>query len=179
MKCYYGCNHLNKYDSSSSNTFISYPERTADYLLRLHTVGQLAQDSFEIGGEIIKNQTFGEVYGMVKHAPKWGNFDGMLGLAPSNFQSDFNILNPFQEMVSQDLLDRNLFSLKLPSSDEDPGEILFGDVNPDLFVGDLKTLPIIERPEELPRLKGRWVVPATSISVGFGYVELDGYVASL
>lgn len=82
-------------------------------------------------------------------------------------------------MKEQKLLDRNMFSLKLPRGKNDHGEILFGNVNEDLFVGKLRSLPVVSDPVKYPRLKGSWAVPATSISIGEGKASLKGYVATL
>lgn len=114
--------------------------------------------------------------------PYWGwddsNWDGILGLAPTNDRSPLGLLNPLQNMKEQELLDRSMFSLKLPRGDE-PGELLFGDVNEELYVGKLKSLPVVSDPILLPRLKGSWAVPATSLSIGNGTASLKGYVATL
>jgi len=46
-------------------------------------------------------------------------------------------------MVSQGLLDQNVFTLKLPSDDSDTGDggITFGGTNKDRYSGDLTRVP--------------------------------------
>jgi hypothetical protein len=89
-------------------------------------------------------------------------------------------MNVFQTMVSRNLLDQNLFSLKLSRGPSNPGEIMFGGINHDLYTGELKTLPLVpDDKENLYRIQGRWNVPMTSISIGGGSVLLSDYVATL
>jgi hypothetical protein len=62
-------------------------------------------------------------------------WDGILGIAPRgghakaapNFDSPLD--DPFLSMVSQGLLDRNMFGLKFSNGTDQPGEIMFGGVN--------------------------------------------------
>ncbi|KAF1960894.1 hypothetical protein CC80DRAFT_489127 [Byssothecium circinans] len=55
-------------------------------------------------------------------------FDTVLGLAlyESEGSSNFSAPGPFQQMISQGLLRENFFSLTLPRTDDENGEIVFG-----------------------------------------------------
>jgi hypothetical protein len=46
-------------------------------------------------------------------------------------------------MIQQALLKRNIFSLKLSQQGpHESGELLFGDINTDLYIGELVSLPV-------------------------------------
>jgi saccharopepsin len=89
------------------------------------------------------------------------------------------LVNPFLAMAKKGLLDRNVFGLKLSRGEGDPGEIVFGDINHDMFDGELKTLPLLNNTKDLERIQGRWKVSASSISIGGGTASLEGYAALL
>ncbi|PMD28626.1 hypothetical protein NA56DRAFT_742740 [Hyaloscypha hepaticicola] len=75
------------------------------------------------------------------------------------------MLNPFQNMVMKGRLDRNLSSLNLPRDEGNYGEILFGIINHDLYVGELKSLPLLKE------AKGRWgVANRLEIDDGEGFI---------
>ena len=82
-------------------------------------------------------------------------------------------------MKKQKLLDRNVFGLKLPRGEDDPGEIMFGGSNEALYEGELIHISLVNDTDDSMRIQGRWKVPATSISIGDGFASLDGYVAIL
>jgi saccharopepsin len=153
--------------------------------LRATALDLLSEDTLHLGGINITHQQFGAADNIARwpFPPFWGwedgSWDGILGLAHSNQRSQLGLLNPLQNMKEQNLLDKNIFSLKLPRGEKEPGEILFGDVDKDLFVGKLKSLSVVNDPILYPRLKGSWAVPATSISIGNGTASLEGYVATL
>jgi len=115
---------------------------------------------------------FGEVEEMFSYTPLCdSSWDGLLGLAPSSG-------NPFQNMAAQKLLDRNLFSLRLPRAADAKGEILFGAIDHDLYLGELKALPLLPRDgSHAEEVEGRWAVAATKLSIGDASVDFDGGVA--
>ena len=157
----------------------------SDYV-RFIEMGIASQDSVHVAGMEVENLLFGEAtsFWRQEDVSDYKSWDGILGLAPSirvNNNGPFaNILqNPFHSMVSQGLLDRNVFGLKLSRGVDDPGEIMFGGINEDLYEGELKTLPLLNDTDELQRIEARWKVPATSISIGEGEASLEGYAATL
>jgi len=146
----------------------------------------LSEDTLLVGGVNITHQKFGTADDMYRRgfSPFWGrddpSWDGILGLAPSSHSSQLRLLNPLQNMKEQKLLDKNIFSLKLPRGQKDPGEVLFGDVNKKLFAGKLKSLPVINDPKIYPQLRGSWAVPATPVCIGNGTAYYEkGCVASI
>jgi hypothetical protein len=179
--CDYRCGNYSVYNEGLSSSPTPHNQRFRGEYLRLMASNLLSEDTLQLGGVNVTHQKFGAADDMVRppFSPFWGwddpNWDGILGLAPSNHSSMLGLLNPLQNMKEQKLLDRNVFSLKLPRGEKDPGEILFGGMNEDLFVGKLKSLPVVNDPEIYPPLRGSWAVPATSVSIGNGtaYFEKD------
>jgi hypothetical protein len=112
-------------------------------------------------------------------------WDGILGIAPHgghaeatpNFDAPLD--DPFLSIISQGLLDRNMFGLKFSNGTDQPGEIMFGGVNHGLYEGELKTLPLLNDTDDFRQIPGRWKVPATKITIGPGWVSLKDYAASL
>jgi saccharopepsin len=108
-----------------------------------------------------------------------------LGLAPhaNNGQNNpyfpADLDDPFLSMVSKELLDKNVFGLKLSRGMDDPGEIMFGGVNTELFEGELRTMPLLNNSGDRRLMRGRWNIPAISMSLGPGSASLEGYAASL
>ncbi|KAL1964978.1 hypothetical protein VTN77DRAFT_6178 [Rasamsonia byssochlamydoides] len=144
----------------------------------------------------IKDQQFHELETYL-HIPSmlWPrDFDAVLGLAPSNEASFAKIPNPFQQMMSQGLLEANVISLSLGGTAADtsiPGEIMYGGINHALMDGELVRLPVTDtRDANLhdpfavgpPVLNGTWQVEAHSIAWGDAEdesVSLDGFTAIL
>jgi hypothetical protein len=99
--------------------------------------------------------TFGEAENFWRHHSEFsdGAWDGILGLSSSKTAHPGpypgRLESPFLEMVSMGLLDNNLFGLKLSRGLDDPGEIMFGSINHDLYEGELKTLPFVNDSIEL------------------------------
>lgn len=150
----------------------------------LYIDGIKSQDSLRIAGLEVKGQMFAEATKLRSSPLYWEDkMDSVLGLAslPMNRpESDVNASSPFQNIVDQKLLDRNIFSLKLSRSPQCDGELLFGDVNADLYQGDLVSIPISHTThDELPRTG--WQVDAHSLTFGSGSEVIDaslsGYTA--
>jgi saccharopepsin len=176
------CPPGNRYNASASRTHKHHTEHMHSEYLRCLADGQLAEDTLHLGGIEIEGQKFGAAKSIIKPDPKFGNddWDGILGLAPGNKGSFRNIANPFMNMIAQKKLDWNLFSLKLPRGKSDPGEIIFGGIDKDMYEGNLKKLPLVPYdPVHRRRLRDRWVVPASGIGIGHGYASLYGYVATI
>ena len=156
-----GCLSTHSYTSRNSITHVC-PSTDAVFASssRLyHGRGTLSQDTIHFFSTSVhvRHQPVGEVTEMDRYLPggsRW--WDGVLGLGPS---ADMGIM---QNMMRQNILDKNLFSLRLPRGKAERGEILFGDVDHDLYLGELKPLPLLQEK------KGRWAVAATSLSINDG-----------
>ena len=81
-------------------------------------------------------------------------------------------------IVSQGLLDENVFGLRLPSDDNTGGELTLGGTSKDSYTGDLITIPTTTEAD--PWLHGKWTVEARSAWLGDGDAvnrNLSGYTA--
>ena len=151
--------------------------------------GDKLVDTVSINSAEIPHQSFGAVGTILRTSESnWGNneWDGVLGLSPSS--SNESLL---QNVLSQNLLDANVFSLKLPRRQDDPGELRFGGINHDFYEESLRTLKVKQETNhakdsgsasnELPKneIAGRWQFDATSFSVTGSKTSLDGYTAIL
>jgi hypothetical protein len=164
------------HSSMNSSTHVCHNEKFSTFPLRFHCSGILSEDNLSIASFEIKYQMFVEVDRMERYMLHWkdGSWDGLLGLAPSDEDSHMGLLNPFQNMIKQKLLNENVFSLKLPRGVDDWGEILFGGVDQDLYVGELTSLQLLPYNQHyLKQDEGRWSVPATKLSIDNGTVEFD------
>jgi saccharopepsin len=118
------------------------------------------------------NSWFNEMY-------PWGFVhDSVLGLniGPPPFRMEGpvpTLPSPFQAMISQGVLDANMFSVKLPSPENDDGEIMFGGYNEDAFEGELSTHPIF------PPNATQWQIEPNSVTLTSpnGSVLLDESLA--
>lgn len=164
--------------------------------------GHLSQDTLYVAGLEIRDQLFHELVSYVSLPTiLWTqDFDAVLGLAPFNDASFAGIQNPFQNMISQGLLDANIISLSLggtTAGESIPGEIMYGGINYDLMEGELIRLPATETWDadqgsedrlEIgpPVLNGTWQVEVRGISWGdesagenYEYRNLNGFTAIL
>jgi saccharopepsin len=151
--------------------------------------GIKSQDTAHIAGVEVQNLSFCESTRFYKRymgldRDLGGYYDGVVGLAPAGNNGPtypacplVELNNLFLSMIAQDLLDRNIFSLKLSRGLDDSGEIMFGGINQDLFEGYLTTLPLLNSTIEPEDFHGRWFVPATSISIGRPTGSLGDFVA--
>ena len=170
------CGGHSRYNSSASSSYhchcgkpypqVRYPAHGATILN-----GELSTDALNIAGLEIHHQTFLEATDI--HSITWdwyAGYDGALGLAPFSVAESRRDVpsSPLNMMVSQELLEKNVFSLKFPSGPLSPplsdvrtsGELMFGDTNPALYTGQFSTMPLTNRSEHM------WAVDAQSISFG-------------
>ncbi|KAF2680364.1 acid protease [Lentithecium fluviatile CBS 122367] len=127
------CMDHSLYNSSRSSTYTA--DLTPVQLLYwgysgVYTWGNISQDDLHIAGLHIKDQVFEEA---IMWHPLWltrdDYFDTALGLSlHQTFEpwSTFNASSPFQNMILQNLLDENVFALRLPRTDNETGELILG-----------------------------------------------------
>ena len=111
-----------------------------------YTSGYASVDTMRVGDMTIENQTFEEATEM-RAIPFCDDvFDSVLSLAwlqVDDPESSLRAKSPFHNVISQGLLQRNLFSLKLSEKDgSGSGELLFGDIDTDLYDGTLTSFPV-------------------------------------
>lgn len=142
--------------------------------------GFFSQDTVTVGNVQVQNQIFAEVTDAsgLGLAYSIGKFDGILGLG---FKSiSVNGVPPvFESMISQGLVQNPVFSFYLGKADGQPGELLFGGVDPAHFTGDLTFVPLSsETYWELQlssmTLNGQSVSSATKVIIDSGTSILAG-----
>jgi len=111
-----------------------------------YTSGYAFTDTLRVGNLIIENQLIEEAT-LLKPIPLWDDiFDSVLGLSRLQVDdqgSSLRAVSSFHNMIRQGLLQRNLFSLKLSEKASNrTGELLLGDINKDLYIGNLSSFPV-------------------------------------
>jgi saccharopepsin len=128
-----GCIKHPLYNSSLSSTYradLSPCKMVYWGIEGIQTYGRISSDTLHVSQLDIENQIFEE-------STKWhpglltsdGLFDTVLGLALHPTYDDwgnFSAPGPFQNMVTQRLLRENMFSLTLPRTDKERGELVLG-----------------------------------------------------
>jgi hypothetical protein len=178
------------YNSSKSETYVEHGDVTNIHYAGIYTSGFRSEDTFRVAGLEVKNQIFEEATSLRPSPFYWDHkMDSALGLSrfPLSLpRSDLSgSTSPWHNLVKQKLLKKNIFSIKLSKSPYRDGEIMFGDVNPDLFEGEMQIIPTTHKThKEMPLLQmlgSGWQVDVRSISLGSGpdaiNADLSGYTA--
>ncbi|XP_052851145.1 uncharacterized protein LOC128261470 [Drosophila gunungcola] len=145
------CAKQKKYNSSASTTHkamnakftIQYGSNRDGEIIALS--GFQSQDTVNIAGFSIQNQTFAEI----TNAPEAlaflkSEFVGILGLGFSNIAID-GITPPFFNLVAQGLIKKPVFSIYLNRKGTDAvngGELILGGTDPGLYSGCLTYVPV-------------------------------------
>lgn len=121
--------------------------------------GVISEDVLTIGGISVQGQGFGESVKEPGLTFAVGKFDGILGLGYKNIAVT-GAVPPVYRMIDQGLIDKPLFSVWLGSNADggEGGDLLFGDIDTDRFVGDLVYAPVIR--------KGYWEVALNGVTIG-------------
>ena len=126
--------------------------------------GSVSQDTFLFSDRSIKDQKFLEARSVQPIGLSWDSMDdihGIMGLTPSSAGSSLKIPSLFMTMASQNLLDENIFSIRL----REPRELAFGGVNHELFTGNITRIPVTDHTSPYG-LTGRWQVDTGYMAVG-------------
>jgi len=96
-----------------------------------------------------------------------GGFDGVLGLTPPWRVGEYpGAPNVLSQLLSNDLLSSPVFSLKIPRTEGDEGELLFGATNPSLYTAPLITIPVKNATGKAQsRFSDLWSVAASHITL--------------
>ncbi|KAI0719554.1 endopeptidase [Cerioporus squamosus] len=159
-----------KYDSSASST---YKANGSEFSIQYGSgsmEGFVSQDTLRIGDLTIKGQDFAEATKEPGLAFAFGKFDGILGLAYDTISVN-GIVPPFYQMMKQNLIDSNVFSFRLGSSEEDGGEAIFGGIDESAFKGKIDYVPV--------RRKAYWEVELESVGLGEDKMELENTGAAI
>lgn len=168
------------YNSSLSSTYRA--DLTPTKLLYtgsagIYTYGSKSQDSVHVACMEIKTQNFEEV---TLWRPDYGTydeyFDTVLGLAlfptlDGDRWGNFTDSSVFHNMIDQDLLDENLFTLSFPRTDWERGEIIFGALPSNLCRDQMIEIPLDHSKTDDSDHVWRyytmngWQIPVTSMSI--------------
>jgi len=149
-----------KYDSSKSST---YTKNGKSFSLQYGTGscnGFLSNDATGLGGAIIKNFSFGEV--TTEAADVFGQepFDGIIGFGPAKAAVD-QVPMPMDQLVSQGVIEHNVFSFYLASG-TNSSTLVLGGTDPKFYTGDFSFVKVNFAAALLPY----WLVSASDIKVG-------------
>uniref|UniRef100_A0A6P4DZ14 Lysosomal aspartic protease-like n=1 Tax=Drosophila rhopaloa TaxID=1041015 RepID=A0A6P4DZ14_DRORH len=145
------CASQQKYNSSASTTYkalnatfsIQYGSNRDGEIIALS--GFQSQDTVNIAGFSIKNQTFAEVTNAPEAAAFLkSEFVGIMGLGFSNIAID-NITPPFFNLVTQGLIKKAVFSIYLNRNGTNAingGELILGGTDSGLYSGCLTYVPV-------------------------------------
>lgn len=154
------CIGKSRYNSSKSSTFqqdgrpwhIAYGDGTT-------SSGICGGDDVTIGGLKIKNQTI-ELATKISAGFITDPTDGLLGLGFDKIVSVRGVKTPMDNMISQGLISKPVFSVFLGKDGKGGGgEYLFGGIDDSKFKGTLATVPVDSS-------RGFWTVTVDSGSVG-------------
>ncbi|KAL9109639.1 MAG: hypothetical protein Q9227_005676 [Pyrenula ochraceoflavens] len=164
------------YNSTASLTYSPADGReVAVARAGFYTKGNAAMERLQLGSLQINDQTFEEAY---QFRPTYITddtiYDTVLGLSRETVRSrdsDLQAASPFQNLMSQQRLERNVFSLSLPRTSKERGRLTLGDVDRDIdwSSSNATTLPLSTlRNDSNPENPGGWEVGAVSLTFGSG-----------
>jgi len=137
-QCDDSCGRHAKYDSSKSKTYTANGTVFNIEYGSGPVSGFQSIDNLDFGGLIVKDQEFAEVTDAsgLGAAYKMGKFDGILGMAFPVLSVN-HVPMPFDNLVSQGLIDTAQFAFYLGNSREDKGELVLGGYDTAHFTGDI------------------------------------------
>ncbi|KAF1981022.1 acid protease [Aulographum hederae CBS 113979] len=139
------CIPRRKYNASASSTYAANGRPTALFYFWIDTKGKISQDLLEVGGLEVSGQQFEEATFWETLYPTWWSPQesafGLARLSPQHFKT-IHANSPLQNLVGRNMLDKNVFTLELPQTDETPGELVLGGYNESKLGPNSLTLPI-------------------------------------
>lgn len=164
------------YDAANSSSYNADGRNVSLHHWAFYTRGIVSRDSMHIGDLEVGNVTFEEasmVHPVYFFDDTW--YDAALGLAREvvvSEESTLQVQSPFQHMIQQKLLKRNMFSLLLPQTTLDVGMLTIGGLPDKAMLSHLAvTLPTIGKDsdphvQDTFYLSGGWEVNPVSMSFG-------------
>uniref|UniRef100_A0A8C5IS60 pepsin A n=1 Tax=Junco hyemalis TaxID=40217 RepID=A0A8C5IS60_JUNHY len=135
------CRNHNRFNPAESSTFLS----TNDTLFIAYGTGSmtgvLGYDTVDVAGINVRNQIFGLAETEPGDFFYYTPFDGILGLAFPSIASS-GATPVFDNMMTENLVDRNLFSVYLSREDEGGSFVLFGAIDPYYTTRGISWIPL-------------------------------------
>uniref|UniRef100_A0AAY4BBB0 pepsin A n=1 Tax=Denticeps clupeoides TaxID=299321 RepID=A0AAY4BBB0_9TELE len=126
--------------------------------------GVLGYDTVTVGGITIQNQIFGlsqtEAQFMYYMAP-----DGILGLAFPSISSS-GATPVFDNMMSQNLVSQDLFSVFLSSDEQQGSVVMFGEIDSSYYTGSITWVPLSS--------ESYWQISVDSVTINGNVVACSG-----
>ncbi|KAH0563505.1 hypothetical protein GP486_001926 [Trichoglossum hirsutum] len=172
-QCEYSCEEgYHRYNSSLSSTYRPDGRFMGAKWGGVNYWGHVSRDTIHFADVNVPEQLFEEwtqatcyTFFCIRGGSESG-FDGFLGLAPPwNRGRHSDVSNTLSLLLSNKLLSSPTFSLKLPRSPVDEGELRFGTSNPPLHASPPITLPVVNATgEDQSWAADLWNVAATHIT---------------
>jgi hypothetical protein len=142
-KCESSCGRHAKYNSAKSSTYTANGTAFDIQYGSGPVSGYESVDVMSTGSITVKDQIFAEVTDAtgLGLAYKIGKFDGILGLA-FPILSVNKVPTVFENMASQGLVDKNLFSFYLGQDNGQKGELLLGGIDENHYTGNIDYVPL-------------------------------------
>lgn len=157
-----GCKIHSKYDSSLSST---YQKDGKTYILPYGSglvIGFTSSDINDFGGLNITGQVFGETTQEPGDVWVESPFDGILGLAFPELAIPQGVAPPFDNLMSQGLVEKNEFSFYLSSTVNDTtSALILGGVDDTYYSGDFTYIKF----NILQPLTGYWLITGDDLKV--------------
>jgi len=178
--CGLNCGLHPEYDSSQSSTYVANGTVFKIMYGSGPVAGFLSQDSVNVGGLVVTNQTFAEINDVsgLGLAFLVGKFDGILGLAFQSISVD-DITTVFGNMMAQGLVESPQFAFYLSATDGSQGELVLGGTDPNHYTGELVWVELTsdtywETALDDLQLGGKSVTNATKVVLDTGTSILAG-----
>ncbi|KAL5277444.1 CYM family protein [Megaselia abdita] len=152
------CQNHAQYNHDDSTTYEANGESFAIQYGTGSLTGFLSEDSINVAGMEVTQQTFAEAQSQPGSTFVDAKFDGILGLGFQQIAVD-NVVPVFYNMISQGLVDEPIFSFYLNRNVNGAtgGQLIFGGSDPSLYTGDFTYVPVTQ--------EGYWQFNLDSASV--------------
>lgn len=149
--------HHHQYNHNKSSTYVANGSIFDIEYGSGPVSGYVSQDTVRVGHLAVDNQLFAEINNVTGFGELYttGKFDGIYGLAFDSI-SENNIPTPFGQLVASGKLDEPLFAFYLGNNAT--GELTFGGIDTDRFMGELQYAPVA--------LELYWVLRLNNATVG-------------
>jgi hypothetical protein len=150
------CDGKDHYNHNTSSTYVENGEAISISYGTGSMDGYLSQDTVSLAGIDVKKQVFAEATSLAKFFTGQP-MDGILGLGFKKISED-DVTPVFDNMVSQGLVEKPIFSFYLDNTPgDDNSALIFGEVDPKYYTGDITYAKVTE--------EGYWQVKMNEVYV--------------